>query len=147
MTLPARCISIMFAAAAALPSVAAAQSEAQRYVHLVTACPGGLNELPENLYPAWVAINSAAEVLVDFKVEGSKIKDVTMSGGHGPYVNRVRRAIKTLKCRCAGAEPYSVRLRIKFQYPDDPSAGVTAMQFFDEAPGPAASGHGALAGR
>jgi len=71
-----------------------------------------------------------------------------MSGGHGPYINRVRRAVIALKCRGAGAEPYAVRFRIKFQYPDDQAAGATAMQFFDEAPGPNASGHGVvLAGR
>jgi hypothetical protein len=138
MTMPARWFSIMFAAAAALPSAVTAQSEAHRYVHLVTACSDGLKELPENLYPAWLAINSAAEVLVDFKVDGGKIKDVTMSGGHGPYINRVRRAVKTLKCRSTGAESYSVRFRIKFQYPDDLPTGAAAMQFFDEAPLPLA---------
>lgn len=138
MIMPARWFSIIFAAAAALPSAVTAQSEAPRYVHLVTACPDGLNELPENLYPAWLAINSAAEVLVDFKVDGGRIKDVTMSGGHGPYVNRVRRAIIRLKCRYAGTESYAVRFRIKFQYPDDLPTGATALQFFDEAPLPLA---------
>lgn len=142
MTMPARFISIVFAAAAALPSLVTAQSEARHYVHLVTACPEKLQELPENLYPAWLAINSAAEVLVDFKVDGGKINDVTMSGGHGPYINRVRRAIKTLKCHSTGAEPYSVRFRIKFQYPEDQPTGLAAMQFFDEVPLPIASRSG-----
>lgn len=138
MTMSARFISIMFAAVAALPSAVAAQGEVRQYVPLVAACPELLGDLPENLYPAWLAINSAAEVLVDFKVEGSKIKDVTMSGGHGPYINRVRRAVKQLKCRCAGAEPYAVRFRIKFQYPGYQPAGVAAMQFVDEPPLPLA---------
>ena len=146
MTRSLKIICIMFAAAAALPSTASARNqqdgvarvEVRHYVPLTTACPGVLKDLPDNLYQAWRAIDSAAEVVVDFKLEHGKVSDVTMSGGHGDYVGPVRRAVKAMKCSRPDEGAYAVRFRIKFQYPEDQGAGLAAMQITDEMPGLAA---------
>jgi hypothetical protein len=142
MTRSLKFICIMLAAAAVLPSMAAARSqqdpmarvEVRHYVPLTTACPGVLKDLPENLYPAWRAIDSAAEVVVDFKLEDGKAVGVTMSGGHGDYVGPVRHAVKAMKCSQAGEGAYAVRFRIKFQYPEDKVEGLAAVQITDEMP-------------
>lgn len=135
MTKLARLICIMFAGAVALPSAAAARDQpAVHYVALVSACPDALKVLPESLYPAWLVLDSAAEVVVDFKLDGDKVSGVTMSGGHGSYIGPVRRAVKAMKCRRPGAEAYAVRFRITFRYPEDQVAPMTALQFADEAP-------------
>lgn len=118
-----------FLAGAALPQAASARD----YVPLASACPGALPALPENLYPAWREIDSAAEVVVDFKLDGDRVSDITMSGGHGSYVGLVRRAVKAMKCSRAGKQGIAVRFRITFEYPEDRRGATTAMQFSDEA--------------
>jgi hypothetical protein len=134
----ARFVCVMIAGAAALPSMAQdprAGPARLAHVPLMTACPDALNELPDNLYPAWRALDSAAVVLVDFKVDGGRISQVNMSGGHGDYVGPVRRAVKTIKCGPAGGGSYAVRFSIKFQYPEDQGSVATAMQLLDGAAG------------
>ena len=142
MTRSLKYICIMLAAAAALPSMAAARNrqdavarvEVRHYVPLTTACPGVLKDLPDNLYPAWRAIDSAAEVVVDFKLVDGKVSDVTMSGGHGDYIGPVRHAVKAMKCSHPGEGAYAVRFRIRFQYPEDQGAALASMQIADEMP-------------
>jgi hypothetical protein len=128
----ARFVYVMIAGAAALPAMA---QDRLAHVPLMTACPDALKELPDNLYPAWRALDSAAVVLVDFKVDGGRISQVNMSGGHGDYVGLVRRAVKAIKCGPADGGAYAVRLSIKFQYPEDQGSVATAMQLLDGAAG------------
>lgn len=130
--------------AAALPAIAAAQDPQatmsrvevrQHYLPLTSACPGELKDLQENLYPAWRAIDSAAEVLVDFKLENGKVRDVKVSGGHGDYYRfPVRSAVHAMKCINPGQGTYAVRFSIKFVYPEDQGSTPTAMRISDEAP-------------
>jgi hypothetical protein len=127
------CIST-FLAGAAVPSAASARD----YVPLATACPGALQTLPENLYPAWRELDAATDVVVEFKVDGDKVSDVTMSGGHGNYAGLVRHAIKAMKCTQAGAQVSAVRVRIAFDYPEDHAGTRTALQISDAAPALAA---------
>jgi hypothetical protein len=135
-------ICMLFAGAAALPSMAWARDQAvpiarvevRHYVPLTMACPEVGKQLAQDLYPAWRAIDSAADVLVDFKLEGTKVSDVKLSGGHGDYIGPVRHAVKAMKCRQPGAGAYAVRFRIKFQYPEDQPSALAAIQFADEAP-------------
>jgi hypothetical protein len=123
------------AAALAAPAVAQAGDMAQVRVHrtmaLDSACPGVRAQLSEDLYPAWRAIDSAADVIVDFKLDGGKVRDVQMSGGHGDYVQPVRHAIKAMKC--SGADDAAVRVKITFQYPEDKGSAL-AVQFADVVP-------------
>lgn len=131
MTTLARLVCIStFLAGAALPSAAFARD----YVPLATACPAALQTLPENLYPAWRELDSAAEVVVDFKLDGDKVSDITMSGGHGNYAGLVRHAVKAMKCRQPGEPGAAVRFRIAFDYPEDHPGTRTAMRIADEAP-------------
>ena len=140
-------ICILLAGAVALPSIAAAahkqpgplaQVEVRHYVPLATACPDVAKKLQEDLYPAWRTIDSAAEVLVDFKLEGNSITDVKLSGGHGDYIGPVRHAVKAMQCRQPGEGAYAVRFRITFRYPEDQPSALAAVQFTDEMPALAA---------
>ncbi len=148
-------VCIMFAGAAALPALAAAQDpqaaisrvEVRHYLPLTTACPGVVAQLVENLYPAWRAIDSAAVVLVDFKLEGGKASEVTMSGGHGDYVQPIRHAVKAMACSHPDEGTYAVRFRINFVYPEDQGKTVSAMQISDATPALAALQVGTGAGR
>ncbi len=128
MNYAARLVCMLLAAgASALPAIAAAQEtnflapqvQQRAYLALERACPDVGATLSENLYPAWRAIDSAAQVVVDFKLDGAAISDVHVSGGHGEYVVPVRRAVRAMKCSSAGAAGSAVRFRIVFQYPED----------------------------
>lgn len=143
MNAPARLMCILLAAAGlALPAFALAHEPAnaspaarhRQYVALERACPDVSGRLSENLYPAWRAIDSAAQVLVDFKLDGAIISDVQISGGHGDYVGPVRRAVRAMKCTSVAASGSSVRFRIVFQYPEDARGMLAAVRFSDEAP-------------
>jgi hypothetical protein len=135
MTTLARLVCIStFLAGAVLPASAFARD----YVPLATACPGALKTLPENLYPAWRELDSAAEVVVDFKLDGGKVSGITMTGGHGGYAALVRHAVKAMTCSQAGAQGSAVRFRITFDYPEDHPGITTAMQIADEVPALAA---------
>ncbi|MES2017852.1 MAG: hypothetical protein V4484_15285 [Pseudomonadota bacterium] len=133
---------ICMAGAAALPCMAAAHDaqaatarvDVRHYLPLTSACPGVLAQLPEQLYPAWRALDSTADVVVDFKLEGGKISDVKMTGGHGDYKMPVRRAVKAMGCTGPGQGAYAVRFRIKFVYPEDQGLAQTVMQISDETP-------------
>lgn len=143
MNVPARLICILLSAAGvALPATALADEPAsasapaghRHYVALERACPDVAGRLSENLYPAWRAIDSAAQVLVDFKLDGATISDVRVSGGHGDYIGPVRRAVRAMKCTGVAANGSAVRFRIVFQYPEDERGTLAAVRFFDEAP-------------
>ncbi len=123
------CIST-FLTAATLPAAVFARD----YVPLATACPGALQTLPESLYPAWRELDSAAEVVVDFKLDGGKVSGITMTGGHGNYAALVRQAVKAMKCSQAGEQGGAVRIRITFDYPEDHPGTRTAMRIVDQAP-------------
>jgi hypothetical protein len=73
-------------------------------------------------------------VKVDFKLDGGKIRDVNMSGGHGNYAGHVRRAVKAMKCRRQGDGIVAVRFSIRFQYPEDQNTPAAAVQLIDETP-------------
>lgn len=128
------CTSMLFAVAAQPSASLARDAGVRDQLPLLTACPDALKALPENLYPAWRALDSAAEVVVDFKLDGDRISDVSMSGGHGSYMAPVRRAVRAMKCGRPGEKAYAVRFRITFQYPEDPAGATTAMLFADVAP-------------
>ena len=143
MNVPARLICILLSAAGvALPAAALAHQPAsvsapagdRPYVALDSACPGVASRLSENLYPAWRAIDSAAQVLVDFKLDGATISDVQVSGGHGDYIGPVRRAVRAMKCTSVAANGSAVRFRIVFQYPEDARGMPAAVRLSDEAP-------------
>lgn len=123
------CISTLFAAAA-LPTAAFARD----YVPLATACPNALLTLPENLYPAWRELDTATDVVVQFKLDGDQVSGITMAGGHGNYAALVRHAVKAMKCSQAGGQGAAVRFRITFDYPEDHPGTRTAMQIVDAAP-------------
>ena len=142
MTTLAKFICIMFAGAAALPAVAAAQDpqapmarvEVRHYLPLTGACPGAVPALAEDLYPAWRAIDSAAVVLVDFKLQDGQVRDVKVAGGHGDYVLPIRHAVKAMKCSQPGSGTYAVRFRINFVYPEDQGGQISALQISDATP-------------
>ncbi|MES2318909.1 MAG: hypothetical protein V4631_15620 [Pseudomonadota bacterium] len=125
-------VCMILAAAAVSPSLAAAVEVPQ--VALFTACPDVVAALPESLYPAWRAIDSAAVVKVDFKLDGGKVRAVNMSGGHGDYIGHVRRAVRAMKCRQQGDGIVAVRFSIRFQYPEDLNAPAATLQLIDETP-------------
>lgn len=143
MTTPIRLMCMLLAAAAmALPSVATAHEpgnavpaiQGRHYIAFDSACPGVAAQLSDNLYPAWRAIDSAAQVLVDFKLDGGTISDVRIAGGHGDYIGPVRRAVRVMKCSRAGAAGTAVRFRIAFEYPEDALDKPVATRIIDEAP-------------
>lgn len=133
---------LLGAAGVALPAFALAHEPGsaswttldRQYVALERACPGVAGQLSVNLYPAWRAIDSAAQVMVDFKLDGATISDVQVSGGHGDYVGPVRRAVRAMKCSSLAANGSAVRFRIVFQYPEDARGMPAAVRFSDEAP-------------
>ncbi len=131
MTHSAR-LMCMFLAAAALALPAAAAPVAPDTMPFAAACPGVNARLARDLYPAWRAIDSAAQILVQFKLDGDVISDVQLSGGHGDYIGPVRHAVRAMKCSSSQAS--AVRFRIVFQYPEDQGAIPAALAFVDAAP-------------
>lgn len=143
MTKSARLVCLIAAAGAALPLMASAQEkltqvQVRRYIPLVAACPHAMQELPDTLYQAWREINTPADVVVDFKLDGGKVTDVKMAGGQGDYYGLVRHAVKTMKCVRPGDGVYAVRFHIKFRYDEESPDATAAVQFEDEAPALAA---------
>lgn len=146
MTKSAKFICMLFAGAVAMPLMASAQEQQANvariqvghHIPLTTACPGAISVLPEKLYPAWREIDTTADVLVDFKLDGDQVTDVKASGGYGNYYGLVRSAVKSLRCQRPGEGAYAVRFRIQFRYPEDEGASLTAMTFSDEPPALAA---------
>lgn len=129
-------ICMMTTAAATLAGMAQAQpaGDGQNDVALAAACPAALATLPERLYPAWRAIDSAAQVLVEFNLDGNVISGVKVSGGHGDYVGAVRSAVKAMTCRVSSAGPSSVRFRINFSYPEDVRSPTIALNIVEVRP-------------
>ncbi|MBC7685242.1 MAG: hypothetical protein H7176_08435 [Bdellovibrionales bacterium] len=99
---------------------------------LAAACPEVYSTLPDRLYPAWRAIDSAAQVLVEFTLDGATVKAIKVSGGHGDYAGHVRSAVRAMKCRTTSAGLANVRFRINFVYPEDGRSGAMAWQIADE---------------
>jgi hypothetical protein len=131
-------------AAIVLPMQANAQGAAdvprvnvRPHLALATACPNAFKELPDHLYRAWREIDSAADVLVEFKLDDRRISDVKTIG-HVDYFGFVRQAVRSMKCQHAGDGAYAVSFRIRFRYPEDEASGQMAMQFVDERPAVAA---------
>ncbi|MES2318940.1 MAG: hypothetical protein V4631_15785 [Pseudomonadota bacterium] len=139
----ARLVCIIAAAGAALPLAASAQTddiarvEVRRHIPLLSACPQAMLELPASLSKSWREIDVPADVLVDIKLEGTKVTDVKVKGGQGDYDGLVRRAAKSMTCATPSEGPYAARFRIKFRY-DDEQATNTAMKLSDETPSIAA---------
>ncbi|MFL6658287.1 MAG: hypothetical protein ACJ8GW_09460 [Massilia sp.] len=127
-------------AAIALPMLAQAQEaapipsvEVRPLLALTSACPNAFKELPDNLYRAWREIDTAADVQVQFKLDGSRISEVKTIG-RVDYYGFVRQAVRSMKCQHAGEGAYAVSFRIKFRYPEDEAGAQMAMQFVDDAP-------------
>lgn len=128
-------ICMTIAAAASPARIAQAQSAGDRQnVALAAACPAALATLPERLYPAWRAIDSAAQVVVEFNLDGHVISGVKVSGGHGDYVGAVRSAVKAMTCRVSSGGLSSVRFRISFSYPEDVGSPTIALNIVDVRP-------------
>lgn len=132
MTHTAQLMCMFLAAGALALPASAAPPVAPHNMTFAAACPGVNARLAQDLYPAWRAIDSAAQVLVQFKLDGDVISDVQLSGGHGDYIGPVRHAVRAMKCSSTHAS--AVRFRIVFQYPEDQGAMQAALAFVDAAP-------------
>lgn len=99
---------------------------------LAAACPEVYLTLSDRLYPAWRAIDSTAQVLVEFTLDGATVKAIKVSGGHGDYAGHVRSAVRAMKCQTTSGGLAKVRFRINFVYPEDGRSGAMALQIADE---------------
>ena len=128
--------SLLGIAALCGPSIAQAapqalhEAEVRHVLPVATACPTIFATLPERLIPAWRALDSAAQVVVDFNLDGSTITDLKVSGGHGGYAGLVRSAVRAMQCSASASVPVAVRFHIRFVYPEDQSEAV-AIAFSD----------------
>ena len=68
----------------------------RQWLPVGSACPAIFSTLPERLDPAWRSLDSAAQVVVEFKLDGSAISDVRVSGGDGQYASHVRSAVRAM---------------------------------------------------
>ena len=118
---------LILAAGAALPSAVHAEPEA-RFMPVEAACPAVLASLPEQLNPAWLALNAATQVTVDFKLDGKTIRDVRVSGHHGEYARHVRSAVRAMHCQAGPEGNAVVRFRIEFVYPEDQPGSTRAVR-------------------
>jgi hypothetical protein len=95
--------------------------EVRHQVLVTEACPTVLEQLPEALVTAWSNIDAPTEVLVDFKLNGSRVDEVRTKGGLRDYHAPIRRAVRNLSCGTPDGGNYAVRFLVKFAYPDDSS--------------------------
>ena len=118
--------------AAQAPRSGMAQVEVPHRASVLAACTQGVSELPQGLYQAWRETDQASEALVQFKLEGTKVSDVTIAGDVLSH-SAIRHAVRAMKCKRQGEGVYAIAFRIKFRYPEDADGTATAMQFSDVA--------------
>ncbi len=141
MIKPSQFLGAACVAAAAFPVLAQAPQDAmqrvevRRHLPVDQACPDVYTSLQAALNRVAYELDTPAEMLVEFKLDGDRVSDVSAKGTYWAYGAPLRQAVRQLACHGPDAGAYAVRFRVVFDYTDQPGApGTAAMLPPDFAP-------------
>ena len=105
------------------------QAHAQEMRRDVTSvCPNILADLPDDLASAWKAVGKTGTVIVNFTLDGDRVRDIRALSGPRLYARWVRSAMQDMDCHSDRPQRQAFQFEIRFvDIYEKPEHGAVAL--------------------
>ena len=95
---------------------------------VTSVCPNILADLPDALASAWKAVGRTGTVIVNFTLDGDRVRDIRALSGPRLYARWVRSAMQDMDCHSDRPQRQAFQFEIRFvDIYDKPEHGAVAL--------------------